>query len=165
MRNLETERLILRPFQSSDLDRFAELAADSDFMRFSLKGALTREEAIQLFKRITAARRVGKPSQFAVIVRSTGALIGFCGFFLQIVDETEELEIAYRLHPDFWSRGIATEAARAIRDHAFEGLGRGARNLNYSSGQHRVAPRGGEEWTDGRKADQVPRLFGSDLLA
>ena len=48
MRNLETERLILRPFQSSDLDRFAELAADSDFMRFSLKGALTREEAIQL---------------------------------------------------------------------------------------------------------------------
>ena len=31
-----------------------------------------------------------------------------------------EIEIGYRLHPDYWNRGLATEAARAVRDYAFE---------------------------------------------
>ena len=30
--------------------------------------------------------------------------------------------IGYRLHPSYWGRGIATEAARAVRDHAFNDL-------------------------------------------
>jgi ribosomal-protein-alanine N-acetyltransferase len=55
-------------------------------------------------------------------VRATGELIGFCGFLHQEVDGRQEIEIAYRLHPDFWNRGIATEAARAVRDHAFRDL-------------------------------------------
>jgi len=34
----------------------------------------------------------------------------------------EEIEIGYRLHPDYWNRGLATEAARAVHDHAFSVL-------------------------------------------
>jgi ribosomal-protein-alanine N-acetyltransferase len=49
-------------------------------------------------------------------------LIGYCGFFAQIVDDAEEIEIGYRLHPDYWGQGLATEAARAIRDHGFDDL-------------------------------------------
>jgi ribosomal-protein-alanine N-acetyltransferase len=66
--------------------------------------------------------RAGEPSQFAVILQTTGQLIGFCGFFCQNVDEVERVEIAYRFHPDYWGLGIATEAARAVRDHAFQVL-------------------------------------------
>ena len=36
--------------------------------------------------------------------------------------ETDEIEIGYRLHPDYWGRGLATEAAQAVRDHAFADL-------------------------------------------
>jgi ribosomal-protein-alanine N-acetyltransferase len=31
----------------------------------------------------------------------------------------EEVEIGYRLHPDYWNRGLITEAARTVREHAF----------------------------------------------
>ena len=40
----------------------------------------------------------------------------------QQVDATDEIEIAYRLDPDYRSRGLATEAATAVRDHAFHNL-------------------------------------------
>lgn len=55
-----------------------------------------------------------------MIFREENRLIGYCGFFCQIVDGMNEIEIAYRLHPDYWNRGLATEAARAVRNYAFE---------------------------------------------
>jgi [ribosomal protein S5]-alanine N-acetyltransferase len=33
-----------------------------------------------------------------------------------------EVEIGYRLHPDYWNRGFISEAARAVHDHAFADL-------------------------------------------
>jgi ribosomal-protein-alanine N-acetyltransferase len=38
------------------------------------------------------------------------------------VDGAEEIEIGYRLDPKYWGLGLATEAARAVRDHAFSDL-------------------------------------------
>ena len=121
MFTIRTERLGLRPFQQSDLNALAELMANADFMRFSL-GPLSRAKAAEFLKRIQARDRAGEPSQFAVIFHATGKLIGFCGFFGQNVDGVERIEIGYRLHPDYWGQGIATEAARAVRDHAFQVL-------------------------------------------
>ena len=57
---------------------------------------------------------------FAVIVRVEKRLIGYCGFFRQVVDEVNEIEIGYRLDPDYWNRGLATEAAQAVRDYALK---------------------------------------------
>ena len=42
-----------------------------------------------------------------------------------MVDGVEEIEIGYRLDPKYWGRGLATEAAEAVRDHAFNDLGLG----------------------------------------
>ena len=123
MNSLQTPRLILRDFTPADADRFVELCANPAFMQFSGKGAMLREDAEALFERILARARIGQPTQFAVIARATQELIGYCGFFLQNVDDVEELEIAYRLHPNWWGGGLATEAARAVRDHAFGTLG------------------------------------------
>jgi ribosomal-protein-alanine N-acetyltransferase len=119
---IETTRLRLRSFDDDDLDRMAELMANQDFMRFSL-GVFSREQTAGFLEKVRARDRVGLPSQFAVVFRENGRLIGYCGFFLQLVDEVEELEIGYRIDPPCWGRGIATEAARAVRNHAFSTLG------------------------------------------
>ena len=119
---LETQRLLLRDFVETDLDALAVLMANADFMRFST-GALNREETERfLFDRVIWPARAGLPSQFAVIVRAENRLVGYCGFFRQVVDEVNEIEIGYRLDPAYWNRGLATEAARAVRDYAFENL-------------------------------------------
>jgi ribosomal-protein-alanine N-acetyltransferase len=119
---LETPRLILRPFIAEDLDRLAELMANKDFMRFSM-GALTREQTRERFlDNVIGWDREGLPSQFAMIIRSSGALVGYCGFFHHEVDGKMEIEIGYRLDSNFWNRGLTTEAARAVRDHGFRDL-------------------------------------------
>jgi ribosomal-protein-alanine N-acetyltransferase len=121
MPTIETTRLRLRSFDDDDLDRMAELMADEGFMRFSL-GVFSREQTAGFLKKVRTRDRTGLPSQFAVVLRENGRLIGYCGFFLQVVDEEEELEVGYRIDPSCWGRGIATEAARAVRDHAFSKL-------------------------------------------
>jgi [ribosomal protein S5]-alanine N-acetyltransferase len=118
---LETPRLLLRSFTGNDLNEMATLMANKDFMRFSL-GVFSREQTAGFLEKVQARDREGLPSQFGVIFQADQRLIGYCGFFPQVVDEIEELEIGYRIDPAYWRRGLATEAARAVRDHAFNDL-------------------------------------------
>jgi [ribosomal protein S5]-alanine N-acetyltransferase len=121
---LETPRLILRPFREEDIGRFAELMADPDFTRFSL-GPYTYEQTQGVLQKFLSWNQADLPSQFAVIFRANNDLIGYCGFLHHKVDGKDEIEIGYRLHPDYWNRGLASEAAQAVRDHAFRDLNLG----------------------------------------
>jgi ribosomal-protein-alanine N-acetyltransferase len=118
---LETPRLLLRSFTEDDLDEMSALMANTDFMRYSL-GVFSREQTAAFLDKVRARDRDGLPSQFGVVLRAEERLIGYCGFFSQIVDDVEELEIGYRIHPVFWGQGLATEAARAVRAHGFDTL-------------------------------------------
>jgi len=99
----------------------AELFANADFMRFSL-GPMNREQSETFLGKILGWDRAGLPSPFAVIDRESETLIGYCGFLHQEVEGRAEIEIGYRFDPRFWNRRLATEAARAVRDHAFRDL-------------------------------------------
>src|SRR5256885_16471533 len=112
---LETPCLILCPFREEDIDVLAELMANTGFMRFSL-GVFTREQTRAFVDKIIGWERRGLPSQFALIHRSDNRLIGYCGFSHQQVDGTEEIEIGYRLDPDYWSPGLATAGRPARGD-------------------------------------------------
>ena len=118
---LETPRLILRPFREDDLDPLAELMANPDFMRFSL-GPYTREKTQTVLQQFVFWNQADLPSQFAIIFRGNNKLNGYCGFLHWHLDGRDEIEIGYRLHPKYWNKGLATEAARAVRDHAFADL-------------------------------------------
>jgi ribosomal-protein-alanine N-acetyltransferase len=118
---LETSRLTLRPFREDDVDPLSALMANQDFMRFS-PGVYTREQTQTVLEKFLSWNCAGRPSPFAVLVRSDSTLIGYCGFLHWHLDGTDEIEIGYRLHPDYWNKGIATEAATAVRDHAFRDL-------------------------------------------
>lgn len=118
---LETERLILRSFRHEDVDAMAQLFANPDFMRFSLGVYTERKKTVDFIEKVMGWDRASMPSQFAVVPRGEDAVIGYCGFH-QHPEVPAEIEIGYRLHPDYWNRGLITEAARAVRDHGFADL-------------------------------------------
>jgi len=116
---LETERLILRSFREEDIDRMTHLFADPDFMRFSLGVFTERKQTVAFIEKVMGWDRAGIPSQFAIVPRGEGTIIGYCGFFYHPEHGIEDIEIGYRLDPDYWNRGLITEAARAVRDQGF----------------------------------------------
>jgi ribosomal-protein-alanine N-acetyltransferase len=114
---LQTERLILCSFREEDVDAMAQLFANPDFMRFSLGVFTECKQTVAFIEKVIGWDHPGIPSQFAVVSRGEEVIIGYCGF-LHHPEVPGEVEIGYRLHPDYWNRGLITEAARAVRDHA-----------------------------------------------
>jgi ribosomal-protein-alanine N-acetyltransferase len=56
---------------------------------------------------------------FSVVHKLDGILIGDCGLERMEIG----VELGYDLRRDYWGRGLATEAATAVRDFAFTTLG------------------------------------------
>ncbi len=116
----ETSRLILRHFSEKDLESLASILADPKVMKFSLKGVKSKEETKLFIQKILSDYKSKGYGLYAVIERKQEQLIGFCGLFCWSIEEKEEVEIGYRLDPNYWQRGLATEAAQAVRDYAFK---------------------------------------------
>jgi RimJ/RimL family protein N-acetyltransferase len=118
---LETSRLILREFVSDDLDALAAVISDRETMRYYPvpfdRAAV--EEWIERNRRRYQADGFGL---WAMVLKSSGELIGDCGLMRQSVDEASEVEIGYHTRRDLWGQGFATEAARACRDFGFAHL-------------------------------------------
>jgi [ribosomal protein S5]-alanine N-acetyltransferase len=69
-------------------------------MRFSL-GPYTREQTQSVLQKFLSWNQAGLPSQFAVIFRGNNELIGYCGFLHWHLNGADEVEIGYRLDPDY----------------------------------------------------------------
>jgi len=123
MHDLETERLLLRPLTPDDAPALYRIYHEPDVLRYFTHGPPESIEA----ERDGIERHLGHYERhgfglWATVLRASGELIGRCGLLAQTVDGAPEVEVAYLLSPRFWGRGLASEAARAIRDHAFHTL-------------------------------------------
>lgn len=121
---IETERLVLRRLVVSDHEAFDALFADEEVMESSDNGPLnTREVGVWLNGQIESYKKNSGIEILAVEIKSTSEVIGYCGLTqFRDIDGLAEIEIGYRLIRKFWGCGYATEAASAIRDHAFSEL-------------------------------------------
>lgn len=121
---LETKRLILRITELSDLDNLIVLRGDPDVMKYIGNGTIQTEEEVKRFLQL--AMQYQKKHGFgfcSVFEKNSGTFIGQAGLFhLGLNDEQPEIEIAYRLHKEFWGKGYATELTRAIIQWGFEHL-------------------------------------------
>ncbi|HEY6943888.1 MAG TPA: GNAT family N-acetyltransferase [Candidatus Acidoferrum sp.] len=119
---LETERLVLSTWQTSDWIAFRLIATDVEVMRYITGGVPWTDERIQAF----VNRQVELFSErgfcrWKLLLKPAQEMIGFCGvgFWGDLLD----VEIGWWLARQYWGRGLATEAARiALRD-ALERVG------------------------------------------
>jgi len=121
---IDTARLVLRPWQPSDREPFAQMNADPRVMEF-FPAALTVGESNSLVDKIEAHFHRHGFSLWALEERSMGAFLGFAGLAHVPFEAhfTPAVEIGWRLAHSAWNRGFATEAARAAVQHGFTALG------------------------------------------
>lgn len=120
--HLETERLTLRSFKESDIDRLTEISTDPIVMELFPANLKTPEAARRLLDRILQEEISYGFALWAVIHKETDKLIGFCGLIHQDVEGFEFIELGYRFDKNYWNRGYCTEAARACVSFATETL-------------------------------------------
>jgi RimJ/RimL family protein N-acetyltransferase len=149
MQALTTPRLGLRPFETGDFEFLVALNGDPDVARYIGHCVpRTRDETRLFFEATRRAYAEDGLGQLAVYLRSTGELIGRCGLSpLEVEDEPavdsaprwywfrgsapvdmrvrREVELGYTFAKAHWGSGFATEAATAVRDHAFRDRGYG----------------------------------------
>ena len=122
---LRTERLLLRRFAQGDFDDFFSYVSRPDVARYTSFEPRTREEAqTELAKRL-ADPPMDEPGQFISRALTSGPghrIMGEVMLFQRDV-KARQGEIGYMLHPDFYGRGFALEAARVMLGQGFEALG------------------------------------------
>lgn len=119
---IETSRLILRHLTWNDLDNLAALYADPQVMTF-LGGTRTYEGTKQQLDWIFDSYEKHGFGLWATLHKADNQFIGRCGLIALEIDDQPEIEIGYALHQKYWGQGLATEAARAIRDYGCLELG------------------------------------------
>jgi RimJ/RimL family protein N-acetyltransferase len=122
---LETDRLVLRPFEPGDLDELYEIHSDEKGARWLYNEARTRDEVEALLERKIAGASIGAEGDWlsaAAVLRSNGDLV--CDVSLLWASEVHKQgEIGFIAHPAHHGHGYATEAARPLLAFAFETLG------------------------------------------
>jgi 16S rRNA (cytosine1402-N4)-methyltransferase len=115
---LETVRLFLRPMLAMDLDDLLLIFTDPKVMAAFNHPPFTREQMERWLKRNLDHQNEFGYGLFSVILKGTGKLIGDCG--LEQMEDQGATELGYDFRSDFWNQGYASEAARAVRDYAFD---------------------------------------------
>lgn len=121
---ISSERLVLRRWRASDREAFAALNTEPRVLEF-LPGALSRAESDALITRIEAHIDEHGFGFWAAEIPGVAACAGFVGLAVPRFDAhfTPCVEIGWRLAPEVWGKGYATEGARAVLDFAFDELG------------------------------------------
>ena len=120
---LETDRLKLRQWRSSDYPMFAAMSADLQVMEF-FPNPLTSDESDALASKIEALIAEKGWGFWAVEIKDSQKFAGFVGLHEPMMDLPFSpcVEVGWRLGYEFWGQGYATEAANASLKFAFEKL-------------------------------------------
>lgn len=119
---LETERLLLRRMLVTDADDMYAYARRSDLTKYlTWDPHPDRDYTVEYLQYLASRYRVGDFYDWGVTLRSDGRLIGTCGF-TSFDFAHDSAQVGYVLNPDYWGRGLAPEALRAVLRFGFHAL-------------------------------------------
>ncbi|HWF39968.1 MAG TPA: GNAT family N-acetyltransferase, partial [Candidatus Acidoferrales bacterium] len=118
---IETDRLILRRWKSSDVEPFVSLNADPRVMEF-FPATLSRTETEAMIS--TVEERIGRDGFgfWAAELKEPKSFIGFIGLNVPgyPLPFSPCVEVGWRLAFDYWGKGYAKEGARAALVFGFQ---------------------------------------------
>lgn len=119
---LETKHLILRNFTLDDTQDLYEVMCDKAVMRFSVSGTRTFEQTQTYIKGLLEHYAKHGFGKLAIVYKASGKVIGVCGLQKTSIDNTDIIELGYRLARRYWNQGLMSEATQAVKEYAFEQL-------------------------------------------
>ena len=119
---LQTQRLFMRRWTFADRDAFRRMTQDPDVMRFMHDSVpLSDAEADSALASTIERYEALGFGDWAIVDPTNGEILGESG--LGMLEGRHEIEIGWMLLPAHWGKGLAFEAASAVRDHAQKTLG------------------------------------------
>ena len=119
---VKTDRLILRPFEKSDLEEVLSYYSLPDVQRYLDWKARDKTEAKAAFEAMRKQTRLSRPGELltlAVVRKSDGKVIGHIS--LRYTDATAaQGEIRFAIGPTFRGKGFGSEAVRAAISMGFD---------------------------------------------
>jgi RimJ/RimL family protein N-acetyltransferase len=121
--SISTERLRIRRLTEADIDALVAYRNLPEVCALQLWDDYSEEKARKLIDAmINLEPFVANDSfQFGVELISTGQLIG--DLYFKLDESGQQAELGYTFDPQFQGQGLATQAARALVDHAFRVVG------------------------------------------
>lgn len=120
---LETERCILRRPDPDQAEPFFRLWSSAEVARYLGRPPFTTmDEVSQRLEEFRERFEMQTSITWAITDRATGALIG-TAMLLHILPLHHRAELGYDLLPDWWGKGLITEAAAAVLDFGFGTMG------------------------------------------
>jgi RimJ/RimL family protein N-acetyltransferase len=122
---IETPRLLLGTWLPADRDLFREINADPKVMEF-FPFRRSYEEADAVLGRLNGMLTEDGLGFYSIVLKQSAEPMGFCGLShpnLPGIFPDQTVEVGWRLATRFWGNGYATEAAKALLDHAFAAKG------------------------------------------
>lgn len=113
---IETERLTIRPWETTDAENFFSLTKDSGFMAYLITDY--RQPDIEAASDWIRTQK----GKYAVLIRETEDLIGMGGLTPWVWDGEPLVDITYRLRKSAWGNGFGWELACRLKEYAFETL-------------------------------------------
>ena len=125
MTQIETARLLLRPWQPDDLAEFTRLLTDPEVTRcIVVSTPFSPQDVAELSARTLEQWDRNGFGPWAAIEKATGRWVGRIG-----LNERPDwpgphkVEVGWELHPSVWGQGLATEGGRAALRYGFEVVG------------------------------------------
>jgi [ribosomal protein S5]-alanine N-acetyltransferase len=122
MKTIQTERLILRHMEFTDIDAMLTIFTDPLVIASFGIPPFSHAQMEQWVRRNLDHQNEFGYGLFSVILKSNGLLIGDCGLEQMNVEGETVAELGYDFRSDHWHYGYATEAAIAVRDYGFHEL-------------------------------------------
>ena len=107
---LETNRLLLRPFSYADGQTFYKIVSNPENLAFIFPVKTTEQEAIDLMVEMFMKAPLGK---WAIADKGSNQLLGAIAFE-KLDEKTGQAELGYFIHKEYWGQGLATEAVKNI---------------------------------------------------
>lgn len=120
---LDTARLRLRRLAESDAVFMLRLLNEPSFIRnIGDRGVRTLADAARYLREgPIASYRAHGYGLYLVELKESGEPIGICGLVRR--DYLDAADVGFAFLPEYWSRGYASESARAVMSYGFEVLG------------------------------------------